>query len=244
MKNKIALLSVALVLGGCIRAGDYDLLPFRKYAISAINGHYINSVDKEERLVGQEKVNEKQYQLNKSVTVKKGEAIISDKNYSRDVYRRIVYNANKDGVLNNNAYPQKIKANEDLNVIGFVNIDGTKYYMLASDIDDYAGQIKNGSLIVLDEELFVYPSDLKIRPVAKMRDEISNVKNGYEVKYGGVKFDRIWFDYIDYNSIFNNHGTIEKLSFPNKPGLITVDGKGLRILDATDDKITFMVLKD
>ena len=50
--------------------------------------------------------------------------------------------------------------------------------------------------------------------------------------------------YIDYNTIFNNRGSIEKLSFPNKAGLITIDGKGLRVLDATDDKITFMVLKD
>ncbi len=257
MKNKIVLPLVVLMLSGCLNAGDYDLLPFRKNVISAINGYHIYDVDKEERMVGTEKINEKQYQLNKSITVKKGEAILSDKNYDRSVFRKIVFNANNDGVINNAAYPQKIKANEKLNVVGSINMDGKKYYLLASDIDDYvflfddngdvynkAGQIKNGSLIVLEEDLFVYPKNLKIRPVAKMRDEVSNVRNGYEVKYDGVKFGRIWFDHINYDSRANNQGHIEKLSFPNQPGLITIDGKGLRILNANDEALTFMVLKD
>ena len=98
-------------------------------------------------------------------------------------------------------------------------------------------------MTLLDGELFVYPSDLKIMKIAKIRDEISNVKDGYEVKYAGTKLGRIWFDYLAYDLDNNNGGQFEKINFPNKPGLITINGKGLRVLNANDEAITFMILK-
>jgi hypothetical protein len=77
-----------------------------------------------------------------------------------------------------------------------------------------------------------------------MRDEISNVKKGYEVKYGGLKLDRVWFDYLDYDKNNQNGGVFEKISFPNMPGLITINGVNMRVLDANEDTLTYIILSD
>ena len=151
----------------------------------------------------------------------------------------------------------KLDNKKEYDVVGWSKVDGVRYSLLDSGLDDYvflfdehgnfynkAGKIDDGVLKILDEEIFVYPSDVKMQTIAKMRDEVSNVKNGYEVKYGGVKLDRIWFDYMDYDQDYNNGGEFEKISFPNKPGLIMLNGKGLRVLKADKDTITYMVLTD
>ena len=49
---------------------------------------------------------------------------------------------------------------------------------------------------------------------------------------------------MDYDQDYNNGGEFEKISFPNKPGLIMLNGKGLRVLKADKDTITYMVLTD
>ena len=89
----------------------------------------------------------------------------------------------------------------------------------------------------------IYPSDMKMNTVVKYRDQISNVRNGYEVKYAGAKLDRIWFDYLAYDGS-DSSGDFEKISFPNKPGLISFNGKGLRVIKADDNSLTYMILKN
>lgn len=258
MKNKIFGCFIAcLVLGGCVRAGDYDLIPVRSKIFDTMNGYTIDYADYGEELVQKKSEREHDYVLNKATTVKKGEAVLSDKYFDRDTYRTWVYKPNKSGSLHNQAYPMRLSNKQEYNILGWVTIDNNRYSLLESGLDDYvflfdekgnfynkAGWVQNGVLKVLDEEIFVYPSDIKMMTIAKMRDEVSNVKNGYEVKYGGVKLDRIWFDYMDYDPANNSGGQFEKINFPNKPGLIMINGKGMRILKADKDAITYMILTD
>ena len=48
---------------------------------------------------------------------------------------------------------------------------------------------------------------------------------------------------MTYDLDDNDGGQFERINFPNKPGLITINGKGLRVLKADDEAITFMILK-
>lgn len=257
MKNKIVCLLACLVLFGCIRAGDYDLAPVRTKLVNSIRGYSIDYADNEEKLVGDESLRENNVVLNKSITVKKGDSILSDKTFDKKTYQNFVYRVNKKGVINTLTYPLKLDNKKDYLILGWVKIDGKKYSILESDIDDYvflfdedgnfykrSGLIEDKNLKLLDEDLFIYPSDLKVMQIAKMRDEISNVKKGYEVKYGGLKLDRVWFDYLDYDKNNQNGGVFEKISFPNMPGLITINGVNMRVLDANEDTLTYIILSD
>ena len=255
MKNKIVCLVLCVMLTGCLRAGSYDLMPVRKKIFDSINNYPIEFVEQEEELVRSAGEREHDYVLNKAITVKKGEAILSDKRFDRDVYRSYVYKPTKKGALQNHSFPMKLDNKKEYRIIGWTTVDGVRYAMLDSGLEDYvflfdergnfynrAGWIDDGTLKILDEEIFVYPSDMKMQTIAKFRDEVSNVQNGYEVRYNGVKLDRIWFDYMVYDAWNNDGGHFERISFPNKPGLINIHGKGLRVLKADKDTLTYMIL--
>ena len=256
MKKKIVGLVICLALGGCLRAGDYDLMPVRTKILNAYTGYSIDFIEQDEELVSSSDEREHDYVLNKAITVEKGEAILSDKFFNRDMYRSYVYRPTKKGVLQNQSFPMKLDNRKEYKILGWTTVDGVRYALLESGLGDYvflfdekgnfynrAGWIDDGVLKILDEEIFVYPSDMKMQIIAKMRDEVSNVKKGYEVKYNGIKLDRIWFDYLAYDADSDSGGRFEQISFPNKPGLITINGKGLRILKADDKSLTYMILQ-
>ncbi len=256
MKNKIVALVLCGMLAGCLRAGDYDLLPVRKKIVDGMVGYSVEFAGEDEKFVESKKEQEKDYVLNKAVTVEKGDSILSNKEYVRNFYSTVVYKPNKKGALQNQAFPMKLDNQKEYKILGWVTIDGVKYSILESDLDDYvflfdkdgnfyknAGVMDDGVLKLVDEEIFTYPSDLKMQNVVKTRDEISNVKTGYEVRYSGKELDRIWFDYITYDDDNPNSGHFERISFPDKPGLITINGNGLRILKADKDRLTYMILK-
>lgn len=257
MKKQIACLLLCLLSTGCIRAGDYDLVPVRTKIVNSINGYSIDFKEAKEDHVKRRGVREHDYVMNKAVTVKKGEAVLSDKFFDLDTYRSSVYKVNKKGALQNQAFPLRLDNRKEYDILGWITMNGERYALLESDLEDYvflfdesgkfynkAGLVKDGTVMILDEEIFAYPSDLRITEIVKNRDQASNIKNGYEIKYGGTKLDRIWFDYLAYDQIDNNGGQFEKINFPNKPGLIMINGKGLRILNADKDSLTYMILKD
>lgn len=257
MKKQLVCLVLCSFLAGCIRAGDYDLAPVRKKVVNSMNGYKINYHEQREEHIRTQGDREHDYVKNKAITVRKGEAVLSDKSFDRDTYRTFVYKVNKKGALHNQSYSLRLDNKKEYNILGWVTIDGEKYSVIESDLDDYvflfddsgkfyhqAGYIREGILILLDEEVFVYPSDLRIKRIAKTREAVSNIKDGYEIKYGGIKLDRIWFDYMAYDPVNNNGGHFERINFPNQPGLIMINGKGLRVLEADKDALTYMILKD
>ena len=256
MKKIIICLLACLSLNACVKAGDFDLLPFRKKIVKQFRGYAIDFYDNEKKLVGEENVRENNYVMNKAITVKKGEDILSDKLVSKKTYQTFVAKFNKKGNINSNVYPMNVTSTDEYKIIGHTIIDGVEYTIIESPLDDFVFLFdKNGNLYektakidgnrlnVLDSQVFAYPSDLKLSIIAKMHDEISKVKEGYQIKYGGTKLERLFFDYL----VFDNEADakeLERLSFPNKSGLIVINGIGLRILNATDDAVTYMILVD
>ncbi len=258
MKNKIVCLILCSMLAGCLRAGSYDLIPVRKKIFDSMTGYSVDFADQNEQFVSSKIEREKGYTLNKAATVRKGDPILSDKVFSRNIYTTVIYKPNKKGALQNQAFPMKLDNRKEYKILGWVTIDGIKYSLLESNLEGYvflfdqdgnfyknAGWIDDGGILkLLDEEIFVYPSGLKMQNVVSTREENGGIKQGYEVRFDGVKLDRVWFDYIVYDKADANDVRLERLNFPNKPGLIMINGKGLRILKADDDSITYMILTD
>lgn len=254
MKKYFAILVGVITLAACVRAGDYDLFPFRRSFVNSIRGYTIHDFD-DEIYKGTEDIRESEVMMNKALTVKKGEAVLSDKLFDRSSYEKTIFMPNINGTLQG-AFSLKLNSRQTYSVDKWVKIDGTKYYMLYSGIgssyylfdDDgtfynHEGVDREGTLQIMEETVMLYPSNLKMNKITETRDEISNVRNGYEVKYGGVQLNRIWFDYLTYDGS-DSSGNFERISFPDKPGLITINGKGLRVINADNNKITYMILKN
>lgn len=257
MRKIIIGLMVCLSLGACVNAGDFDLLPARKKFFSIYRGYAVDFYDNDESLINEDFVHENDYELNKAFTVKKGENVLSNTVKNKKSFQRLFAKFNKKGALNNNIYPMRIYPDKEYNIMGWTTIDNEEYTIIESDLDDHVflfnengeaykngGKIIDERLHLLDDTVFSYPSDLKMRIVNKMRDEVSSVKNGYQVKYGGVKLDRLFFDYLGFDSDSDTSGEFKQINFPNKPGLIVINGIGLRVLKADDASITYMILKD
>ncbi len=253
MKKILMLMSVAL-LAGCLRAENYDILGFRNDIFVMAEGYKISFSEQKPVLVKTELIEENNFKYNEAQTVYKGYSVLNAKVYRRDLYAQELLRPNKNGVLSSPGLPHKLSDKETYKVIGKVEIDGVEYRLLPDAIEGFAflinnqgefygkaGQIKDGYLILLENEFFPYPKDLRMINVNTSKAEQTKPIEGYDVKYDGVRLDRIWFTYLDYQS--GDKGTFENVSFPNKPGLITINGVNMRVLQADNDKITYMLLK-
>jgi hypothetical protein len=254
MKNKVWILA-CMVLSGCVRAGDFDLLPVRRQLLNSITGYSVEFNKSDESFVGQETQREKDSALNKAITIRKGDTLFSDKALVNNTYHRVVYKPSQNGTIDNDAYPLRLSRTQEYSAIGWVTVDGTRYTLLDGGMDDYvvlfdenghffpkAGKIEGGVLKLLDGELFIYPSDLSMQKVTTQRSELDGVKFGYEVKYCGLQLDRLCFEYLEYEDD-GQAGHFEQFYFPNKPGLISINGEGFRVLKADDAAISFVLLR-
>ena len=145
-----------------------------------VNGYTINFADTEKMLLRSEDRREHNFVLNKALTVKKGETVLSDKFFVVDMYETIAYVPSKKGALQTTTVPTKLSNRQEYKILGTVSVDGAEYNLLPSGLDDYvflfdnqgnfynkAGWVDDGTLKLLDEEVFVYPSDLKMKKVIK-----------------------------------------------------------------------------
>lgn len=255
--RKIYLMLALLGLSSCVYAGEYNVLSSRKDFFTKLNGYNINFYKNEPELVKTEYINEKSYKFNETMTAYRGYTVLSDKTYRKDFYREEYVKASKNVVLNTASIPQKFTANEKLQLIGDVQIDGVEYRLVPGNIEDFVvlidnegdiykhmGKIKGSTLVIMEPVYYPYPENVRIVNVNTVKTEQTKPVKGYDVKYSGIKLDRIWFTYLDYSADNGNRGTFEDISFPNKPGLITINGVGIRVLDADNERVTYQVLRD
>ena len=252
--TKILLLLSLSDLAGCLRAENYDIFGFRNDIFVMADGYRIKFYEQEETLLESKMVEETNFKFNEAQTVDKGYSVLSSKLYRKDIYAQAWVRPNKNGVLSSPGLPCKFSAQEKYHLIGQIEIDGVIYRLVPDQIDNFAflidedgkfygrgGQIKGNYFILTEGEFFPYPKDLRMEEVNVSRAEQSKPVQGFDVKYDGVRLDRIWFTYLDYEG--SDTGRFENISFPNKPGLITINGINMRVLQADDQKITYMLLK-
>ena len=257
MKKIIICLLACLSLNACVKAGDFDLLPFRKKMFNVYGSYSIDFYDNKEKLAERNSIHENDYVLNKAITVKKGENVLSDTFMNKDTYQRFFARFNKKGSIDGQVYTMNVSADNEYKIVGWTTIDNDEYTLVESPLEDYVflfneqgklydkgGKIIDNRLHILDKAVFAYPTDLKMTVVNKMRDDVSGVKKGYQVKYGGTKLDRVFFDYLSFDASSDSVGEFKQINFPNKSGLIVINGIGLRVLNADDNSITYMILAD
>lgn len=256
--KKIAVFLSVLALSSCVNAGDNGWWKTRNTMVERLNGYDVRFYDdKSPELVKTEYVDEKNYKLNEKMTAFRGYSVVNNKIYRKDFYEQEYAKANKNGFMDSSSLPHKIKDGEIYKYIGEITVDGKVYRLVSTGFENFVllvekdgtiyermGQVRNDSYVVLlNTEFYLKPEDVKLLPVKTSRTEQTKPLKGFDVKYNGVKLDRVWFTYLDYGAS-QDSGTFEDISFPNKSGLIEINGIGFRILHVDNDRIDYMVIKE
>lgn len=255
--RKLCMLLTLSMLAGCVYAGDISIWDSRKNFFDILNGYKISFYDNEPKLLKSEFIDEKNFKLNESMTAYKGYSVLNNKVYRKDFYSQIYVRPNVDGALNSASIPHKFITTEKYKLIGDVYIGDTYYRLIPSELENFVflidekgyfykkmGEIKGDNLVLLNSLFYPYPENLHMVNVRTSKSEQTKPVQGFDLKYDGVRLDRIWFTYLQFNDENGQRGTFENMSFPINSGLIDINGIGFRVISADNNKLEYMVLKD
>ena len=253
--KKFFVLCAVLSLNACVYAGEVDIWPGRKAWFDKLNSYSITYKNSSPTLVKEEEVNEKSFKLNELRTAFKGYSVLSDKFLMRQYYVTEKARANKNVSLNSSSAPYEYKKNEVVNIIGTVDIDGKNYSLVPTNLEDFVvlfdtqtgklypqtGMIKDERLVLLRQEFVPSDESFRFEPVFITKTEQSKPVKGFDIKFDGVRFKRMWFVYYDYAS--SDTGDFKEYSFPAKPGLVNIKGVKIRVLSVDDQRVDYMIIE-
>lgn len=253
--KKLLILCSLIYVSACVYAGDVNVLGARNNWIESFQSYSIRYWTKEPKLVKTQMINEKSFKKDQILTAFKGYSVLSDKTFERSYYVTEKIKANMNVTLSNSSAPYRVKANEVREIIGTSVIDGIEYRLVPTDLADFVllikpdgeiwrktGRIKNGRLVVLRQDFVSSNPKFRFEPVFITTTNQGRPVKGFDIKYDGIRLDRMWFTYFDYAT--EVAGGFREYSFPAKPGLLTIGEVKLRVLFADNQKIDYMVLAD
>lgn len=256
--KKIFTLACLFMLSSCLQAGDYDIFPKRNAFIEDFSTYPITFFDnKEPKLVKTEKYTEIEPAKNTIQTAYKGYSIMSDKTYNKMFFEDYYIKANKNGILNSASVPSRIHAKKIEKLIGEVTIDGVRYGLLPSElknfvilvddngkIHDKMGQVKGNRLSILNADFLPAPEDLRFEVIKTTKSEQTIPVQGFEIKYNGMQLGYLNFLILDYSVYGKSKGEFESINLPYETNSnIEINGVGVRILFADEQKLDYMIIK-
>lgn len=254
--KKLAVLFSVLALSSCFSAGNHDVWSGRNAPFEYFATYAISFYGEEDTLLKTEYITEDNFKNNVILTAYTGYTVVDTKTYRKDYYRNEILTPSESGSLNTGSVPVVFKKGEKLKAIGQVYIDGNDYVMVEANMKGYValvghdgsfykriGQIRNGRLALIDNDFVPYPDDLKLLQVTSSKTTQTEPVKGFDVKYEGVKLERMLFTVLDYSTARGDNGKFENISFPNQPGIININGVGIKVLLADKQKIDYIILK-
>lgn len=256
--RKFAVLLLGLLVSGCWNTNMkmFDLFPERKSWVENFSSYPIHFFSGKPELVKTEYVEEKNVKPNVALQAYVGATVVSNKTYQINYYREQLLKANMDGMMNSASVPDIVRADKPMKIIGTVVIDGMEYRLVPTSLKDFVflvkpdgelydeiGQIRNGDRLVILEATFVpTPYELRLYPVQTSKMEQTKPIKGYDIKYDGVRDRKIWFTFMDYQAASGNGGAFENISFPLKDSVVTINGIRIKVLNANNQKLDYMIL--
>jgi len=257
--KKIAILSCALMLSSCIRAGGNDFFPQRRQFIEDLQTTPITYYDNSMKLVKTELDTERNFPENKVLSAGVGYSVVDDKTYRKVYYARDVVRSVSDGVLSSRTLPIEYKKSQQFDLIGEVFVDGQRFALVPTSDEELVllideegkpynklGQIRKDRIILINDRLFVYPKDFGFETVMLSKSEQTTPLKGFDIKYGGLRGGYVSFIYYKFDAPSNDgkhdSGEFEVLSYPNRPGPVDVKGIKIKIVDAKTDSLDYMIL--
>lgn len=257
--KKILVLFALFSLSACVYAGDISIWDGRKGLIERLHSYPIEYFDQGPKLVKTEYITEKNFPTNEILTAFVGYTVVDTKTYQKDFYTTDLLRASSRGILNSASVPVVFAKNEEKVVIGQVTIDDVNYLLVKSDknFDNYVvlvdkngrlhnkmGQIRYKRLVLMTPDYVVFPENFLLKPVTTSKSEQTEPVKGFDIKYEGIKLDRMVFTYLDYADSQGDSGRFENLSYPKNAKNIDIKGVGIKVLHAGNQKLDYIILKD
>ena len=252
----LTVLASALALSGCIYAGEISFLPERDDFVAGLSSYGIEYLDRSgPKLIRTETVTESDFAPNKMLTAYKGYSVADTKTYTRNYYVQEAIVAPVNAEIVSGLSPLFIKAEKKYDIIGRVEIDDLVYavvpnpegndaFLVRNDgtILDRLGIIRGDKLKLLDTKHRVEPEDFRFEPVTTSKVVQSELTWGFEIKYAGIKLGRMVFTVLEYDPTNGESGQFVNYNYPNRPGEISIRGLKIRVYEADDEKIAYMII--
>ncbi|MDR1694940.1 MAG: hypothetical protein LBR70_07120 [Lactobacillaceae bacterium] len=247
MKKIIAL--VTLVLAAACSPYDY---------IDTLNSYPVEIYGQDPVLVNDQYMEERAQPVNQVLSAYVGYTVVDKKIYRKKTYATEEVRATKDGVMSGSAVPVEFKRNEKRAVVGMAYLDEENYLMIPADLPDYVilinregkvyknlGQLKGYRLVLIDTSFIVSPSSFRFELVTSSKSNQSRPERGFDIKYGGIKNDRMVFTYMDYSKIGGgDRGYFEDITFPLNQEVVEIEGVGIKVLKATNHKLDYIIVQN
>ena len=234
----LKVLGLTLCLSGCIYAGEISLWPGRDDFIAGLSSYSIEYLDKDgPKLIKTETVTESDFAPNKMLTAYKGYSVADTKSYTRNYYTQESIVAPTDAVLVSGLSPLSIKADKKYDIIGRTDIDEVVYALVPNPEGKDVFLVKNDGTLL--NQVGLIRGDK-----VKLLDTKYEMTWGFEIKYAGLKLNRIVFTVMEYDQAGGESGNFVNYSYPNRPGEIDIRGLKIRVFEANDAKIEYMIVTD
>ncbi|MDO4184335.1 MAG: hypothetical protein Q4D11_03755 [Rhodospirillales bacterium] len=253
----LRILGIVLCLSGCIHAGELNFWPERSGWIAGLSSYPIEYMaSAKERLLGSETMHESNFKANKLLTAYKGFTVVDTKSYDKNYYVQESIIAPSNAMLSSGVSPSFIEGGKKYEVFGRTHIDGQTYYLIASDspttvflvdenytLQKHIGTVRDDKLVLLSDTFTVTPEGFQFEPVTKSRVLQSDMVDGFEIKFNGVKNNIMTFTLMQYDA-GGATGEFHTYNFENKPGIIQIAGIEIKIFGADDLRVEYMILAE
>lgn len=252
----LKVLGLTLGLSGCIYAGEISLWPERDDFVAGLTSYSIEYLDKDgPKLIKSETITESDFAPNKMLTAYKGYSVVNTKSYTRNYYTQESVVAPEDAILVSGLSPLSIKGGKKYDIIGRTEIDDIVYalipnpegkdvFLVRNDgtLLDQVGLMRADKIKLLDGKYKIEPEDFRFESVVTSKVVQSEMTWGFEIKYDGLKLNRMVFTVMEYNSN-GESGEFVNYNYPNRPGEISIRGLKIRVYEANDEKIEYMIVR-
>lgn len=256
MRKSLMMCSLLTILSACVYSGPVNFLDSRRRFVESFSSYPISYRDNSPRLVKSQSINEKSFKRNEIRTAFKGYSVLSDKTFNRSYFVTERLKANGNIVLSNSSAPYILKNNQQKEILATTYIDGVDYNIITTELDKFVllvnaktgklfkqtGMIKDDRLVLLRQDFVPSNENFRFEPVFVTTTEQSKPNKGFDIKFDGLRLNRMWFVYYDYAS--SKSGGFQEYDFPNKPGLININGVKVRVLAVDEQRVDYMVLSD
>jgi hypothetical protein len=255
MKKILSIFSILVISSCTIYAGNYLEVDKKTGEIIKSGRLEYKKVNSDEKIVQVNYVTEKNFKQSKIQSTFLGKEMLSIKKFRTDLYKNNFVESNMKAILMTNSTPLIVKKGEKKKIFAtlkyngeeyrLINAENNFYYMLNKDgtIFNRIVRIKNGFAELLNNKY--YPSNnVKFLPIIKERKTRTEAITTMSLTYNGIANGNIILNYMKYDLGSSNTGNFETINIPYKTGNIIINDIKLRILNANNQKIEFIVLKE
>ena len=250
-----------MLLGACSKSNfvpfdiaGWDIWPQRNAYIEKLQSWPIYLFDQGPKLKKSEQIREVNFPTNEVLLAFKGQVIMDDRTYLKQTFSVERLRANKDGRLSTSGMDIAFKKSEERPVIGLATVDGDEFFLIPAHISGFAvmvnddgtfhrhiGQIRNDMLVVLDDDYFPTPTNLKMEPVITTSTIRDITIKGFEIKYDGIVGKEISFTVYEFAESNGTYGEFRTYKFPSGTTEVNIEGVRIKIFFADDVKLEYML---